>query len=253
MTQSKNSEKWTWLIAILALIVFLDLCALTWYFWTIPAKSFSDLKKVISTVASWLTTLATFFGIRYKFRRKQSFAQVLRIRPVQLCIIAFTILIWYFIVPLHSITILVQESISKQPLSGVTVRVDAEKNPRPTISDDQGKIVIGGLPAAPHDLCFELHGYKQTQRTSSFIDIISIKKSLTVYLEKNQIPIRYPLTVSSYPEGAEIYVNDELRGRTLGTIYLARGHYRITLRKNGKTVQTAVDIPGCSYIAPPLE
>lgn len=257
MAIRKTPAKWTWLTSLLALIVFLNLCALTWYFWAIPEQHFDKWKKILSTVGSWIGAILTFLGIRHKFGRQKPFHDVLRIRPLQLCIIAFTVLIWSFVLPFHLITISVRESDSMDPLSKVTVTVDDEKDPRLTISDATGDIKIGGLLATTHNLRFERDGYKKRSVTVSFVDVLNIISVYTVLLEKHDIPQpaqTYPITVFSDPIRASIYVNGVLKGDTITKIQLTAGEHTIEIRKPGyRTVNRLAIIPKMDVITVTLD
>lgn len=231
MSPQKSSKKWTWLISILALIVFLDLCALTWYFWSIPQDLFQSWKKIVSTIVSWLGSILTFFGIRYKFKREKSIEQVLRIRPVQLCIVAFTIIIWYFILPFHSITMSVQESDSRTPLSGVAVKVDDEEGYR-AFSDENGKVKIGSLNVSGHKFLLEMKGYKPMPVTPSFLKTISFWTVTQVQLEKAEGTMK----LKSIPESAEIFLDgnkNKAIGTTPKTHTLTVGKHTIMFKKAG--------------------
>jgi hypothetical protein len=226
MASRKISRGWTWLTSVLALIVFLDLCALTWYFWAAP-EELATLQKILPIVGSWLVTILTFFGIRYKFRRGQSIEQVLRIRPVQLCVIASTILIWFFVLPFHSIAISVHDFHSKGPLSRVTVKVGHGNNSKAGISDEKGKFEIGGLRATSYKLQLEKRGYKTININISFLDVMGFR-NVPVHLVKEKM---YPLTVSSDPQGAEVYVDGMLKTMTLDKIQLSEGEHTIEVKK----------------------
>jgi hypothetical protein len=228
---NRKRSNWAWLISILALIAFLDLIALTWHFWAMPADLFNEKKKILTTVASWAGSILTFLGIRYKFKKGQSIEQVLAIRPVQLCVIAFTFVVWFFVVPFHSLSLVVTDLESGRALSGVTVKVDEDEFPRPALSDPMGEIRIGGVRAAPHKLRLERPGYKTTEITASFIEVIGPLHGKSAVCMEEATGLA---EIRSDPEGAEIYVDGEEkpRGTTNKHLSLKTGKHTVLLKKN---------------------
>jgi len=228
----RKSSGWTWPISILALIVFLDLIALTWYFWAMPVDLFNEKKKILTTVASWAGSILTFLGIRYKFKKGQSIEQVLAIRPVQLCVIAFTAIVCAFIVPIHNLSLLVTEPDLNTPVSGVTVKMDKEEFERTGSSNPRGKIKIAGISAAPHKLCFERKGYTTKCVNTGFMEAIIPWHESPVTMAKAEGKIQ----IRTIPDGAEIYLDGDdktSRGETNTTLTLTTGTYRVMLKKAG--------------------
>jgi len=216
----------------LALIVFLDLIALTWYFWAMPVKRFDETKKILTTVASWAGSVLTFLGIRYKFKKGESIEQVLALRPVQLCVIAFTFLIWFFILPFHNLSLSVTQSDLKSPLSGVTVRMDDEKLPRTGPSNERGEVKIVGIPAGPHRLCLDLTGHTTKCVNTGFMEVIYPGYVRPVTMERAE----GKMEIKTTPEGAEIYLDgDEKKpvGTTNRTLTLSTGKHTVLFRKDG--------------------
>lgn len=251
MSSRKKSKKWTWVISILALLVVLDLCALTWYLWSIPEDHFQSWKKIVSTIVSWIGSILTFFGIRHKFKREKSIEQVLKIRPVQLCIVAITIIIWYFILPFHSITMYVKEFDFQTPVSGVGVMVDDEEGYR-GFSDENGKVKIGSINVGAHKFLLEKSGYKPKSVTPSILKIVSFWTVSQVQLEK-AVGTR---KLNSIPEGAEIFLDGDINkaiGTTPKTHTLSVGKHTIMFKKAGFYPTKWEDISISIGVNPPFE
>src|SRR5439155_490438 len=205
---AQAAENWTWWISFLAVLVFLDLCALTWYFQVLPESRFKNWEKIVSTGATWLSGLLVYVGIKYKFGEIKSVAEVLRIRPVQLCIVVLTTLVWYFVLPFHTVAVSIAESGSNKSLEGITVKVDSETAARPTLSDAQGKIIIRGLLASGHDLRFQGNGYQDEPATAGFMDVLTFGQ-IRVALKPKELRVEFRTT----PDGAEVYLDGDEKNR----------------------------------------
>lgn len=218
---------WTWISAIILVLLFADLCALTWYLWAIPEAQLEHSKKIVTAVAGWISSVLGFFGIKYAVRKRFPLSQALRLLPVRLSTIALTLGIWFFVLPFHSITLYVQGPDNK-PLAGVTPTVDGVRQLNP--SDDRGQLKIKGLAAWTHRIILEKEGYKTKEGSAGFADVLAVKNLPAQKLEEAEGTV----AVHTIPPGAEIYVDGS--SDTIGSaesFSLPRGKHRIILKMPG--------------------
>jgi hypothetical protein len=205
-------------------LLFVDLCAVIWFVWRLPDAKFDQTKKVVSTVVGGLLYLFGLFGVK-PATRKVTLRAFLQLPPVVLCIIAFTVGVWFFILPFHGITLKVVSA--NQALEGVKAAVDGKGK---GASNAEGTVRIGGLDAVSHTLKLEKAGYVTEESTIGFDEVL-FKRQIVRTLDRAQGRIQ----VTSNPAGAAIYVDNESspRGSTPHEVTVPAGRHQIRLEKAG--------------------
>lgn len=206
--------RWPWISALFAVLVFLDLIAITVYLWGIPEARFANLEKVVTTMATWLTTVAVAFGIKYKARRGRPVREVLEFNAVRLGIIAVTAVVWFFVTPFHGVTIATYEAASNKALPGVTISLGGKSRGATAPSTgSQATLRVTALAGRAQDLFLEKENYTSESLSVSFIDVIKFgDQPAEVRFEK----ARGYLRLKSTPPGAAIYL-DRDSTQSLGT------------------------------------
>ena len=165
----RSTPKWDWLSSTVALLLFVDVCAFTGYLWALP-ETFAQSSKVISTVASWVVSVLGFIGVK-KATRRTSLPKFLHLPPVVLCTLAFTAGVWMFVLPFHAISLSVIAKNGNAPLPRATVAVDG-KPPSLSFLTSDGRIHVGNLLAATHNLKVECDGYLPELRSAGLADVL---------------------------------------------------------------------------------
>jgi len=215
----KNNKKWTVASVCFFGLAFLVLFALTWYFLGLPDSQFDVLKKRLSIIGGWFTAIAAYVGAEKLLKVKGAPSQVFASWPVRVIVGLGAILSFLLLMPIHSI------EVDSDP-RGATIHLEGEKG-------DKGKTmqIVTGLYARMYDLTIELEGFKKITRTVSLMEVLRHRK-IKVSLE----PQRGILDVSSTPEGADVYLNEETQssGRTpLVLEGLPAGFLTVNLKKEG--------------------
>lgn len=234
MKSPKSRGNWTWVNSVVAGLLLVNLCALTWYLWKIPTTNqFDTLEKTISTVTGWIASALGFFGIKHTIRKKLSMAHALALRPVQFSTVVLTVGVWLFIYPFHSITLYVRGGDAK-PLAGATATIDRESARRIEASDEQGQLKIRGLLACSHNILLEKAGYKPRPLIAGFADVLAMGKLHPEPLEKLETP-EGTVRLRTDPPGAAIYVDGdpETVGPTEKILSLPAGKHKITMNMPG--------------------
>jgi hypothetical protein len=191
-----NDNKWTVASVIFFTLACLVLFALTWYLLGIPDSHFDVLKKRLSVIGGWLTAIVAYVGAEKLLKVKGAPSLVFASWPVRVIIVLGAILSFLLLLPIHSIEV---DSNPKR----ATIHIVGDKG-------DKGKTpnIVSGLYARMYDLTIEAEGFKKTTRTVSLTEVLKHRK-ITVDLE----PEMGFLAVSSTPEGADIYLNEETQSR----------------------------------------
>lgn len=217
---------WTWISALFLVLLLTDLCAITWYLRAIPESQFDNWKKTVSILGSWVGSVLGFFGIKYA--TKVSLSKALTLLPVRLSTIVVTLIIWFFIVPFHSITLNVLGQDGK-PLEGVSATLDGVRKLNP--SDERGQLTIAGLAAWNHKIVLEKAGYKPMPESNiGFADVLSFRKWPPQKLEEADGTV----VIHSIPPGAAVYIDGS--SETIGSaesFSLRKGKHKVTLQMPG--------------------
>ena len=226
MTPTKKPSAWSWPATVIITAMLADLCAVTWYLWSLPESDAKRWQATIGIVAGWIGSLMAFWGIRHG-TRKTTLARLAAMPPVQLCVGLITVGIWFFILPFHAITLEVRGQAGA-PLADVTATCDDGAGGRPDVSDAQGRLRIKGLLASTHKVVLARPGYQQQQVSVGFADVLSSGVL-------HPAPLQYAdemVTVISDPPGAGIFVDDEAvsRGPSGNPVLLHPGPHRIMLK-----------------------
>jgi hypothetical protein len=222
----KPSAQWTWVSSLFLVLVLCDLLALTCYLWALPDHDLLKWKKVVSTVGAWLTSLFTFLGVKRALKNKYSGAEFVSMLPVRPSIAVVSLVIWFFVLPFHSLDLTVADIDSSSAIRGVATRVD---NKGSYDSDEHGMVHLSGLLAAPHTVHLEKTGYKSREWSSSFADVLAWHAS-RILLET----LRGRAVLDSVPQGAAIFLDGAInqQGTTPQTLELAAGEHTVQFRKD---------------------
>lgn len=224
---------WTWAQAVMALLLFLNLGALAVYFWNVPEVHFSYLGKVLSTLGGWLLALVGVFGLKLRAAKEVPLRDVLVMRPLVLCVLTSTLIFGYLVPPIHAVTLTVVDAEKDEPLTGVRVRVDSEKEPRARVSSQSGQVRIRGLSVTAHTFELSKSGFEPRAVSTSFMDALPFGSPPgQIQLE----PVRVKLKIESEPTGADVFLDgkeDEPEGRTPTSLDLRVGSHSIRVAKQG--------------------
>jgi len=214
----KNNKKWTIGSVIFFGLACLVLFALTWYLLGLPDSHFDVLKKRLSVIGGWFTAIVAYVGAEKLLKVKGSPSRVFASWPVRVIIGLGAILSFLLLIPIHSI------GVDSNP-RGATIHIAGEEG-------DRGKTPnsVSSLQARMYDLSIEKKLYMKAKRTVSMMEVLR-HRTITVDLE----PQRGSLEVSSTPEGADVYLNEETksRGRTpLVLDGLPAGFLTVVLKKD---------------------
>lgn len=226
-----DRDKWTGVSSIFLLLLVCDLGAVTWYFLGHPEQDFEKWKRVAGTVGSWGVSIAGFFG--YKAAVKEtSIAAMLASPGVRLTILPLTVVVGLFVPPFHSLTLMVTDQDSSQPLSGVTVMIDDAGLPRPRLSDANGMLTAGSLVASSHRLRLAKMGYQSSDWSTGFSDVLPWASVNRVALAR----AKGSAHLDSTPAGAAVYLDEDDRkpqGTTPCDLEMNAGPHKVMFRKAG--------------------
>jgi hypothetical protein len=202
-----------------------DLIAITWYLWQIPETEFERWKKVVSALGSWLASIAGFFGIK-ALLKSPSIGDFLDVSYVRIVIALASVAIWLFILPFHSLTLLVTDPAG-QPLAGVAGRTEKGQS---GMSDPSGRLRFDGLLATPHRVQLAKTEYVSGEWGSGFADVLPWASLRRAVLERGQGAAH----LQSTPAGAEILLDQDLQtlhGTTPHDLTLNAGQHTVRFRK----------------------
>lgn len=233
---------WSFWRSLLAVLVFLDLLALTVYFWRIPTEQFEQWKKILSTMSSWLGTMAAAFGIRYAAKSGTTLRDVLGIRPVQIGILAFTVVVWFFVLPFHTVTLetytVGDDAATRRPVANAQVFLgvpgDSTLGEGPEAGrtewwpDSSTAFRTGALDARPYQIVVRAPGFEPSSRRLSFLEVVRpFDERLGIPLT----PARGHLRVESEPPGARILLDFDsatVWGTTPAVLEVGAGMHHVT-------------------------
>ncbi len=222
---------WTAWNSVFLVLLLCNLGAITWYLWAVPDQDLEKWKKVASTVGSWVVSVAGFLGIKFAAGQR-SVPEMLSPLHVRLAILVLTISLWLFVLPFHSLSLVVMDMDTGKPLPGVMVTVDQAQGPRPHISDDQGLLKVNALLASPHHLLLARNRYQSSKWDAGFGDVLPWAQTNRVAL----LPSKGKAHLESTPDGAAIYLDqDENKpfGTTPQDLELTAGSHQVSFRKQG--------------------
>ena len=216
--KDRNDEKWTIGSVIFFALACLVLLALTWYLLGLPESHFDVLKKRLSVIGGWFTAVVAYLGAEKLLKVKGAPSRVFALWPVRVLVGLGVLLSLLLLIPLHSI------KVESDP-EGAAVHLEGERG-------DKGNTpqTVAGLYARMYDLTFKKEGFEPQTRTVSLMEVLR-HRTITVVLERQ----RGSLAVSSKPEGADVYINEETesRGRTpLVLDGLPAGFLTVVLQKD---------------------
>src|SRR5664279_5142669 len=93
---------WPVVSSLVVTALFLNSVPLTWCLWR-HADWLSSLQKTLTTAAGWVTTVCAFLGIRHKVKKQPDWPKTLQQPPVVLLTLAVSVLVWFFVLPVHSL------------------------------------------------------------------------------------------------------------------------------------------------------
>jgi hypothetical protein len=137
--------------------LFLDSVALTWYLWRWPGESLTQLDRTLSTIGGWVAAVCAFFGIRSKVRKQPDWPVVFSQLPVVLIALLVTILVWFFVLPFHSLEIMVRNS--EGPLELATATFSPDASPIRGQTGRDGLLKVPALMAASYTVRLAREGY----------------------------------------------------------------------------------------------
>lgn len=256
MTPPKKPPAWSWSATVIITAIVADLCAVTWYLWSLPDGDVHRWQKTIGIVAGWITSVVTFWGIRHG-TGKITLAKLAALPPVQLSVALLTTATWFFVLPVHSITIEVRGSPGA-PLADATAAVDDKAGgagsggSRADASDTQGRLRIKGLLASTHNIVLARLGYQARQISVGFADVLAGGVLHPAPLEVADEKV----TINSIPAGAAVFIDNETESRGSGgsSIWLHPGSHQITLKLAGyEPVSRKIEVrPGIATDAAPI-
>jgi hypothetical protein len=227
------ASEWGWRSSITLLFLAVDLCALTWYLWQLPGGSFNDLKKVLTTAGGWISSIAGFFGIKHVFRKSYPLERVLAGITAELLVGALTAMVWFFVLPFHSVTIRVSGADTQQPLDGARVIVGKSEGQKPVDHVSPGVLRVHGLLAADTNITVQHEGYQPTTPPLAFgrLDILWMGRPYEVVLQHQTGSI----WLESEPKEAKVYLDGDPKpvGETPKQITLATGKHRVRYEMTG--------------------
>src|SRR5258708_1560512 len=229
-TRKKTLSKWTWTNSLLFTLLICNLAAIAWYFWSLPEQNWDHSKKVIGTLASWSVSVLTFFGIRHTVAKNITVTAFLSMLPARLVIILVSVALWLFCLPFHSLTITVLDG--RLPLEGATVRLDGSISRRYGATDALGRIHLGGLAAAEHNMVVEKSDYEPAQAKASFADVLAWRADHAISLTRAM----GTLDISSDPSGAVIFLDGDHRnsvGTTPKSVPVSSGKHAVLVEMQG--------------------
>ena len=243
-SRAPAGNSWPVLSALVLVILFLDVVALTWYLWRLPDASLTRLDKTLSTAGGWIAAAIAFFGIRSKVRRQPNWPRTLAQLPVVLVTVAATALVWFFVLPFHSLEIYIAGA--EGPLDKATATLSGADSQIRGESGRDGVLRVPGLMAKGYSVVLARDGYTPKKVFFPFTDVIGFSRPGSVKLERVPLPPKaaapdplaarkrpragplYEIRVESRPEGAEISVNQRTYGGAPVRLSLPGGEYLVT-------------------------
>jgi hypothetical protein len=215
---------WTGIVifSIGCLLVFLDALAITWYLWKLPESSLDHLNKTLRIAGGWVTAGFSFLGLKHTIDKAQGWQWA-----AGLIVITTTILVWFLLLPVHSLYLTVTDDSG--PLADATATIAGEDVPRGAASDPRGSLVVGSLTAAKYDVLVARKGYVSQHRIFPFLDVVRPGASVPLKLE-HEVSV---LVISSKPPGASITVDSRQWGSTPAEIPLPTGGHQVKLALAG--------------------
>jgi hypothetical protein len=220
----EKRPRWNLFSSFVLLVVFLDAVALTWYLGKIPESSFDHLHKVLTGLGGWITPVLTYFGIKVKVQKQPEWRVLSQQLPVVLIVSAATVIIWFLLLPFHTLTVRVTDDGG--PVGKATARFLDDKGPQASFSDQSGVLKLGGLSAATYYLVVAREGCTDQQVTVPFSSVIFPGGFASVNLACAPAGV---LMLSSEPSGAQITLDAQGEGITPREIRLSPGLHHISL------------------------
>jgi hypothetical protein len=215
--------RWTIFSSIVILLLFLDAVAITWYVLKLPESSFDHLHKTLTALAGWITSIAAALGIELKVRKQPAWRSLPRQLPVILIVAAVTVIVWFLLLPFHTLTIRVTGD--DKPLTLATAKIAGEVSPRASVSDRNGFLELGGLSAAKYSLVISKQPCSDQQTTVPFSSVIFPGAAASVNLSCSG-----RMGLSSEPSGAMIVVDDAVEGATPKELNLRPGNHHFSVQ-----------------------
>ncbi|MDA3871149.1 MAG: PEGA domain-containing protein [Candidatus Marinimicrobia bacterium] len=98
-------------------------------------------------------------------------------------------------------------------------------------TEANGKTAVLNLPSGNYNFKFSKEGYKDSEKTIN----LNKNETINVSLVKGKSETEYKLpgivTINSEPTGADIFINDEKKGKTPFNQQMLAGKYKMTIRK----------------------
>lgn len=207
------------ILAMGVLLIFLDALAITWYLWKLPSSSLDHLDKTLRIAGGWISAAVGFLGVRHTITKTPGWQLA-----AGLIVVAVTALVWFLLLPLHSLYLTVTDESG--PLAEATATIAGEELPRGAGSDSRGSLVVSSLAAAKYDVVVARKGYVSKHRIFPFLDVVRPGVDVPLKLEREMSV----LVVSSKPPGASITVDGQPRGeKTPAEIRLFSGSHQVRL------------------------
>ena len=143
-------------------------------------------------------------------------------------VISATLLVWFFALPVHSLSLKV--SGESAALARVKVTVKGEAKPRVSESDSQGLIRVGSLWAADGQLTLSGEGYHPETRAYAFGNVLWPGEPISVTLSRAY----GVLSIDSNFKGASVEVDGQPQDRmTPAQLTLSVGPHTVRLARAG--------------------
>ena len=98
-------------------------------------------------------------------------------------------------------------------------------------TEANGKTAVLNLPSGNYNFKFSKEGYKDSEKTIN----LNKNETINISLEEGKSETKYKLpgivTINSDPAGADIFINDEKKGKTPFNQQMLAGKYKMTIRK----------------------
>ena len=149
---------------------------------------------------------------------------------------AVSAMVWSFILPFHSVSLVV--SGDDGPLARATVTVDGEKTTRRPSRDD-GKLRITSLNASAYTITVSREGYIARKFGITVSDVLGFTSQQPITLERARGTVR----ITSRPAGASIAVDRKQLGSTTPQIIsITAGAHEILVARDGCHSVTTPDV-----------
>lgn len=217
--KKKDPDKWTFGRAFLFLLITFDLLAVL--AWLIYYRS--DYKEISPIVGGVWTAVITFLSyMKIKRGRRMSLAEFIKILPVKMVIITYTVIIFLLVVifvfaefPVH--TVHITACVDEKHQSGVSISWDGNPYDK---TGEYGTLIIPSVKAGKHALRGDFPGCPP-ETPIVHVPLLKLKHHKEIKL-KTTPPTKGNIHISSYSRGkvfneAEVYIDNKKQNRQTPT------------------------------------